>query len=206
MADAADARRRAEEALATVAMRYPNGWDGYDTLRICTDALRALLAAVPEAKAQGLPRGTRSQNPDGTYNYDVPHDPDPNCLLCGGKGYTVAGPENGVTGCACNWTPLAPPPREYGPCPDYREGQSHAGCNLCGGLGTLPILSDADIAPPPPSDAVREAAEPSEAERLLRSACERLIGVPVAEQSRSLADISLAIDAALLRLRGEGGR
>lgn len=55
--------------------------------------------------------------------------------------------------------PEAKAPREYGPCPNYREGQSHAGCNLCGGLGTLPILSDADIAPPPPSDAVREAAE-----------------------------------------------
>lgn len=58
--------------------------------------------------------------------------------------------------------PEAKAPREYGPCPNYREGQSHAGCNLCGGLGTLPILSDADIAPPPPSDAVAapKAARP----------------------------------------------
>lgn len=39
-----DARKRAEEALATVAMRYPNGWGAYDTLSVCTDALRALLA------------------------------------------------------------------------------------------------------------------------------------------------------------------
>ena len=150
-----DARRRAEEAL-----RYDHDHaNSPEVRRRLRGAVEALLAAGPEAKAQGLPKGARSQNPDGTYNYDVPHDPDPNCLLCGGKGYTVAGPENLVTGCACNWTPLAPPPREYGPCPDYREGQSHAGCNLCGGLGTLPILSDADIAPPPPSDAVREAAE-----------------------------------------------
>ena len=39
-----DARRAAEEALALVADRYPNGWDGYDTLSVCTRALRALLA------------------------------------------------------------------------------------------------------------------------------------------------------------------
>lgn len=42
----------------------------------------------------------------------------------------------------------------------------------------------------------RQPASPSEAERLLRLACERVTGVPVAEQSRELADISLALDAA----------
>lgn len=107
MADAADARRRAEEALANferfVFIGGPAHPDKpyHDAGVNLATALRALLAAGPEAKA----------------------------------------------------------PREYGPCPNYREGQSHAGCNLCGGLGTLPILSDADIAPPPTSDAVRDAAE-----------------------------------------------
>lgn len=104
---AAEAAERAEKALANFERFVFVGWPGHpdkpyhDAGVSLATALRALLAAGPEAKA----------------------------------------------------------PREYGPCPNYREGQSHAGCNLCGGLGTLPILSDADIAPPPPSDAVREAAE-----------------------------------------------
>lgn len=41
-----DARREAEEALATVAVRYPNGWGGYDTLSVCTTALRSVLAST----------------------------------------------------------------------------------------------------------------------------------------------------------------
>jgi len=46
----------AREALATVAARYPNGWDGYDTLSICTTALRSLLAALPgESEAAPCP-------------------------------------------------------------------------------------------------------------------------------------------------------
>lgn len=48
------ARREAEEALATVALRYPNGWGSYDSLSVCTDALRALLAEpapAPDAVA-----------------------------------------------------------------------------------------------------------------------------------------------------------
>lgn len=49
-----------------------------------------------------------------------------------------------------------------------------------------------------PAPALPETA--SEAERLLRLTCERLVGTPVAEQSSSLADISLAIDAALHRI------
>ena len=40
------ARRQAEEALAIVAQRYPNGWGSYDTLSICTSALRAILDAT----------------------------------------------------------------------------------------------------------------------------------------------------------------
>ena len=47
MADPAAARKQAEEALALVAHRYPNGWGSYDTLSVCTSALRALLAAEP---------------------------------------------------------------------------------------------------------------------------------------------------------------
>ena len=45
---------------------------------------------------------------------------------------------------------------------------------------------------------------PSEAERLLRLTCERLIGTPVAEQSRSLADISLSLDAYCTRITANG--
>lgn len=47
-----DARKMAEEALATVALRYPNGWGSYDTLSVCTDALRALLAAEPATERE----------------------------------------------------------------------------------------------------------------------------------------------------------
>lgn len=44
----------------------------------------------------------------------------------------------------------------------------------------------------------REAEEArDEAERLLRLACERLTGTPLAEQSSFIHDISLAIDAAV---------
>lgn len=39
--------------------------------------------------------------------------------------------------------------REYGPCPAYRDGEPHAGCDLCGGFGALPILSEADLATAP---------------------------------------------------------
>jgi hypothetical protein len=38
--------QQAEDALAAVALRYPNGWGGYDTLHVCTSALRALLDAA----------------------------------------------------------------------------------------------------------------------------------------------------------------
>ena len=39
--------------------------------------------------------------------------------------------------------------REWGPCPAYRDGEPHAGCDLCGGFGALPILSEADLPPAP---------------------------------------------------------
>ncbi len=62
-----EAIREAEEALAITALRYPNGWGGYDTLSECTEALRSLLAAtksnhpeIPESSpAPALPRYTR---------------------------------------------------------------------------------------------------------------------------------------------------
>ena len=47
----AAARKEAEAALAIVAQRYPNGRGSYDTLSICTSALRSLLAAAREAEA-----------------------------------------------------------------------------------------------------------------------------------------------------------
>ena len=46
-----EVRRRAEEALATVALRYPNGLGSYDTLSICTSALRSLLDATAQPDA-----------------------------------------------------------------------------------------------------------------------------------------------------------
>jgi len=56
-----EARRQAEEALATVAMRYPNGWDRYDTLSVCTSSLRSLLAATADL-AEGLATAERERD------------------------------------------------------------------------------------------------------------------------------------------------
>lgn len=80
-----DARKMAEETLATVALRYPNGWGSYDTLSVCTDALRALLASEPArraAEAEALIRmaydarfgGTAWQRRAHAYLWDAPPD------------------------------------------------------------------------------------------------------------------------------------
>jgi hypothetical protein len=44
----------------------------------------------------------------------------------------------------------------------------------------------------------KEHERADHAERLLRLACERIVGTPIAEQSHEIDDIALAIDAALL--------
>lgn len=132
----ADARRRAEDALrrvlanaaAIVRLSWSDGATAADRRnleRIKTAAadiaqdhkiLRALLAALP-AEGEAL-------QPD----FELPHDPDPNCPDCGGKGYTLVGPERLVNGCRCNWTPIkapAPTPAPTTPTRRNRERAEH---------------------------------------------------------------------------------
>lgn len=45
----------------------------------------------------------------------------------------------------------------YGPCPYYRNGEPHSNCEVCGGLGALPILPVDILAPQSPE--VEAAAE-----------------------------------------------
>lgn len=75
-----EVRRRAEEALATVALRYPNGLGSYYTLSICTSALRALLDAT--APVSGSVSTVRSDDP--------PAKPLPTCGNCGSNFITPA--------------------------------------------------------------------------------------------------------------------
>lgn len=157
-----EARKRAEAALAE--------WDSpacakpfSSRAQSCIDALRALLA---EQRAGGEFETISCPACNMVVGRAplAPPPADTECPDCGGVGWVPAGNEQ--LGCVrCNGTgapPLAPPPapREYGPCPGYREGESHAGCDLCGGFGTLPILRDEDLAPPPAPEAAKLKADP----------------------------------------------
>lgn len=98
--------------------------------------------------------------------------------------------------------------REYGPCPAYRDGEPHAGCDLCGGFGALPILSEADLATAPeplpcpvcgrpPSDAVREAEERlrDDLKYVSPARVEAEHGSDVADAIRSAEALLIALDA-----------
>lgn len=235
----ADARRRAEEALATmngVLLAWGPQPPMSKSAALChaisvgTVALEALLAAEPAppagaevARLTALLRECNAVCLCGCP--DAEHEADECGEGCGHDDHECIRVAKAVLAYVERLRSAAPPPsdavreaaerldslvnRVWSMTPEEAESAGlptiakvlRASKRLLSALAASPATVTG-----PDDAAVREAAEPSEAERLLRIACERLIGVPVAEQSRSLADISLAIDAALLRLRGEGGR